>query len=66
MTENKIIKNLLENCQDYQRRVNEIEAILLKYHNVNIEEKYWLTTFNTESATACFTAAQELKNSLHL
>lgn len=46
MTENKIIKNLLENCQDYQRRVNEIEAILLEYHNVNIEEEYWLEKYN--------------------
>lgn len=46
MTENKIIKNLLEDCQDYQRRVNEIEAILLEYHNVNIEEKYWLEKYD--------------------
>lgn len=46
MMENKIIKNLLEGCQDYQRKVNEIEAILLEYHNINIEERYWLEKFS--------------------
>jgi hypothetical protein len=53
MTKNKIIKNLLEDWQYYQHmedyeRADEIEAILLKYHNINMEEDwdYWLEKYN--------------------
>lgn len=53
MTENKIIKNLLEDWQDYQHmedyeRADEIESILLEYHNINMEEDwdYWLEKYN--------------------
>ncbi len=42
MTENKIIKNLLCDC----KIADEIETILLEYHNINIEEGYWLEKYN--------------------
>lgn len=68
-----------DNCQHCQRKDNdeyydgcdgcymcdENEWELYDVIAENIERK-WLATFNTESATACFTAVQELKNSLHL
>lgn len=68
-----------DNCQHCQRKVNdeyydgcdgcymcdENEWELYDVIAENIERK-WLDTFNTESATSCFTAVQELKNSLHL
>ena len=41
MTENKIIKNLLCDC----KRADEIKDMLLEYHNINIEEGYWLEKY---------------------
>lgn len=36
-----------------------LEKALVQYSKVDLHE--WLESFNTESATACFTAIQELK-----
>lgn len=53
MKKNKIIKKLLEAWQDYQHmedyeKADKIEALLLKHHNINMEEDwvYWLEKYN--------------------
>ena len=35
-----------------------------RYLDLKAKEKEWLQTFNTESATACYTAVQRLKESV--
>lgn len=53
MKKDKIIKKLLEAWQDYQhmedyKKADKIESILLKHHNINMEEDwvYWLEKYN--------------------
>lgn len=36
-----------------------------RYLDLKAKETEWLQTFNTESATACFTAVQRLKESVN-
>lgn len=53
MTEDKTVKNLLEDWQYYQHMeeyeiADNIEAILLKYHNIDMEKdwEYWLKKYH--------------------
>jgi hypothetical protein len=41
----------------------ELERALLRFYNNNsvIDVKEWMSSFNTESASCCFNAVQELK-----
>lgn len=43
-----------------------MEALITIEQQQNIKDwlSYWLSTFNTDSATECFTAVQELKKRL--
>jgi hypothetical protein len=44
-----------------------MEALITIEQQQNIKDwlSYWLSTFNTDSATECFTAVQELKEKLN-
>lgn len=44
-----------------------MEALITIEQQQNIKDwlSYWLSTFNTDSATECFTAVQELKENLN-
>lgn len=42
----------------------ELKRILLLGLNSDAQIKSWLSSFNTESATCCFTAVQQLKEKM--
>lgn len=76
----KIIMKAMENETDFifqtiqpycenvlEKRISkkDLELALLQYFNKPKLIKEWLSTFNTESATECFTAVQQLKETIN-
>ena len=55
------IQPYCENIIEQRISKKELELALLQYFNKPKLIKEWLSTFNTESATECFTAVQQLK-----
>lgn len=55
------IQPYCENVLEKRISKKELELALLQYFNKPKLIKDWLSTFNTESATECFTAVQQLK-----
>ena len=55
------IQPYCENVIEKRISKKELELALLQYFNKSKLIKEWLSTFNTESATECFTAVQQLK-----
>lgn len=59
------IRPYCENVIEKRISKKELELALLQYFNKPNLIKDWLSTFNTESATECFTAVQRLKERMN-
>lgn len=59
------IQPYCENIIEQRISKKELELALLQYFNKPKLIKEWLSTFNTESATECFTAVQQLKEKIY-
>lgn len=59
------IQPYCENIIEKRISKKELELALLQYFNKPKLIKEWLSTFNTESATECFTAVQQLKETIN-
>lgn len=59
------IQPYCENIIEQRISKKELERALLQYFNKPKLIKEWLSTFNTDSATECFTAVQRLKESIY-
>ena len=58
------IRPYCENIIEKRISKKELELALLQYFNKPKFIKDWLSTFNTNSATECFTAVQRLKEEI--
>lgn len=61
----KVKNGELESQEDREKLITSYEMALRILRNgwaYKVEIKDWLSSFNTNSATACFTAVQQLKN----
>lgn len=59
------IQPYCENIIEQRISKKELNLALLQYFNKPKLIKDWLSTFNTESATECFTAVQQLKETIN-
>ena len=59
------IQPYCENIIEQRISKKELNLALLQYFNKPKLIKEWLSTFNTESATECFTAVQQLKQTIN-
>ena len=59
------IQPYCENVLEQRISKKELELALLQYFNKPKLIKEWLSTFNTESATECFTEVQQLKKTIN-
>ena len=70
------IKNIIYDIPEEEEKIKStefgealdmgMEALITIEQQQNVKDwlSYWLSTFNTDSATKCFTAVQELKKRL--
>lgn len=61
----RTIQPYCENIIEKSISKKELELALLQYFNKPKLIKDWLSTFNTDSATECFTAVQQLKETIN-
>lgn len=61
----ELIRPFSEEVVERSLSKEELKRILLLGLNNNGQIKSWLSSFNTDSATECFTAVQELKEKLN-
>lgn len=60
----ELIRPYSEEIIEKRLSKEELKRILLLGLNSDAQIKSWLSSFNTDSATECFTAVQELKKRL--
>jgi len=60
----ELIRPFSEEVVERSLSKEELKRILLLGLNNNAQIKSWLSSFNTESATCCFTAVQQLKEKM--
>lgn len=61
----ELIRPYSEKIIEKRLSKEELKRILLLGLNSDAQIKSWLSSFNTESATCCFTAVQQLKEKLN-
>lgn len=64
--DNEVVQKKLQYCAAFGDAAYEVHTVITKDVFVECFRRWilddWLSSFNTDSATACFTAVQQLKN----